>query len=399
VPDLPENPEMNIYKAKYTIERVLDELVKDYMPKLEKKFDDDEVLSKTKFTGVNVCGIDEQDTDIFERNHYINLFPNGIWGSGNSSMPDLMLDKIINLPLFLDIKKMAAQEALRLLYVGVTRAKDILVSLTYKSKGNDNSIEFLWPYSLGIGDGISAAPFGVGRGEKIIELIDCTEAYNSPITPQYRQVINKPGICEQPPLFLSPSTIDYFEDSFTKNIEAADAGNRIIDMNMFSREASDATKGTCIHDIFASYEPGDDEKAMERIGGILSGFGFHDILQEHKRQLIRSINWLYDYLTSTYGPALRTERECPLLYTLPTGQILRGEIDLLWYYKDIDGQERCILVDYKSFPGERSKLEEHTAKYYAQLSAYNAALTAAQVDVADTLVYYPVQAHIRKLIK
>jgi multidrug resistance efflux pump len=56
-------------------------------------------------------------------------------------------------------------------------------------------------------------------------------------------------------------------------------------------------------------------------------------------------------------------------------------------------------VDYKSFPGKRSELEAHTEQYYAQLSAYHKALTDAGIDVKDTLVYYPVQGHVRKLLK
>jgi ATP-dependent exoDNAse (exonuclease V) beta subunit len=93
-------------------------------------------------------------------------------------------------------------------------------------------------------------------------------------------------------------------------------------------------------------------------------------------------------------------REYPLYYPLQaTGQILRGDMDLLWFFKDEDEQEKCVLVDYKTFPGKRSELEAHTEKYYPQLSAYHAALTDAGIVVKDTLVYYPVQAHVRRLMK
>ena len=66
---------------------------------------------------------------------------------------------------------------------------------------------------------------------------------------------------------------------------------------------------------------------------------------------------------------------------------------------DKDGKEKCVLVDYKTFPGKRSELEAHTEKYYSQLSAYHAALTEAGIEVSDTFVYYPVQGHLRKLVK
>ena len=162
--------------------------------------------------------------------------------------------------------------------------------------------------------------------------------------------------------------------------------------------SSDAVKGNCIHNIFAVYKVGDTDGNLQRTTQTLTKYGFPNALLKQKEKIIESIKWLYDYLTKTYGTPTRIERECPLLYNLPTGQMLRGEIDLLWYYRAENGNEKCILIDYKTFPGRRDQLEEHTKKYYPQLSAYHAALTSAGVAVTDTLIYYPVQAHIRRLI-
>jgi ATP-dependent exoDNAse (exonuclease V) beta subunit len=169
-------------------------------------------------------------------------------------------------------------------------------------------------------------------------------------------------------------------------------------MNMFSVDASDALKGSCIHDIFAVYKPNKDIENMELITNILANYGFPNVTDGQKAKIIQSIQWLYEYLNKNYAPVTHIERECPLLYPLPTGQILRGEIDMIWYYME-DGKEKCVLIDYKTFPGKSSEIETHTEKYYAQLSAYHSALTASGVIVTDTLIYYPVQAHLRKLLK
>ena len=363
---------------------------------LWKEFVDINDLSKKKFRGVNVCEMEGQESDIFNRDYYICLFPSGIGGSGNSNLPPLMLESIIRLPLFATIMKQTQEEALRLLYVGVTRAKDILVSLTSKSK-NEGQIK--WPCSLGIGNGYSAEPFGEGYGEQLIDLVESLQADDNSEVSQYSQTTNTPGINEAPLLSLSPSTIDTFADSFTKNVQVAESEERIIDMKMFAGESSDAVKGSCIHNFFAVYKPDDDSVNLEHVTTTLTNYGFPNVLQAQKEKLIISIKWLYDFLTEAYGPATHIERECPLLYSLPTGQILRGEIDMQWYFMAEDGQEKCILIDYKTFPGKRSELEKHTEKYYAQLSAYYSALTAAGVTVADTLIYYPVQAHVRKLVR
>lgn len=364
---------------------------------LWKDFNDDMDIAKKKFCNVNVCNLNDGDRDIFERDYYINLFPSRIGGSGN--LPDKMFDAITakdgdnyEIPLYGEIKKQAQEEALRLLYVGVTRAKDILVSLTSK-----NTIS-KWPKNLDISEGISECPFGKRHKEKLVELAETMYTDDTPTLPQYQQTTNIPDINTAPLLSLSPSTISSFTNSFTRNEKVCESDERMIDMRVFSGESSDAVKGNCIHNIFAVYKVGDTDGNLQRTTQTLTKYGFPNALLKQKEKIIESIKWLYDYLTKTYGTPTRIERECPLLYNLPTGQMLRGEIDLLWYYRAEDGNEKCILIDYKTFPGRRDQLEEHTKKYYPQLSAYHAALTSAGVAVTDTLIYYPVQAHIRRLI-
>ncbi len=363
---------------------------------LWKDMNNEEDLAKKQFCGVNVCRINNQTSDIFTRQHYINLFPAGTGGSGNSKMPELMLSNIYQQPLFKDIQNRTSEEALRLLYVGVTRAKDILVALTSKKANVGDDIPSLWPANLGIGDGSSIQPFGTGYNETLVELAESIYPSAEESTKQYRCTSNTPSINDEPPLILSPSIITEFKDSFTGNVSAGMNNERIIDTKMFAGESSDAIKGTFIHNIFASYKDGDDEGNLQRTTQTIANFGFQDLLQ-YKERLLESVKWLYGYLTRTYGPYTLIEKECPLLYALPSGQVLRGEIDLLWHYKTNDGDEKCVLIDYKTFPGRNDQLEEHTKKYYVQLSAYRAALIEAGIKVADTLIYYPVQGHVRKL--
>lgn len=365
---------------------------------LWKDFEDEKALAKNMFCGVNVCDINDKETDIFSRDHYINLFPNGIGGSSNSNLPDkiqetitAMTNGVYNIPLYGDIKKRSKEESLRLLYVGVTRAKDILVALT--SKGNTR---YLWSANLGIGNGDSENPFGKELGGSLVELVEKDDTEENTIA-QYRQTTNTPNLNDAPLRSLSPSTISSYPDAFTKNEAVAESEERIIDMKVFSGESSDAVKGTCIHNIFAVYKEGDVDGNMQRTTQTLANFGFPNALYKQKELIIKSIEWLYCYLRREYGEPTRIKHELPLLYSIPSGQTLHGEIDLLWYYKDAEDKEKCVLIDYKTFPGRRDELDEHTQKYYPQLSAYYAALTAAGKEVTDTLIYYPVQGNIRKL--
>ena len=363
---------------------------------LWRKVDDNKELAEREFRGLNVLVDEDPETDVFNRGRHIVLFPFGI--GGNGSLPALMQTSIENTLLFQALKRRAKEEALRVLYVGVTRAKDILVSFTSKKQNGGESISE-WPKGLGIGNGESACPFGDGYEEILEELMESIYTNAAARVLTYNQTLNEPNLNEARPLNISPSKLESFPDSFNENIFAGESPERIIDMTMFAGEDSDAVKGTCIHNIFASFQYGDLEGNLQRITATLENFGFPNRLRAQKERIIESANWLHEFLTSAYGPATRIEKEYPLLYPLPTGQILRGEMDLLWFYQAEDGKEKCVLVDYKSFPGKRSELEAHTEQYYAQLSAYHKALTEAGIDVEDTLVYYPVQGHVRKLLK
>lgn len=340
-----------------------------------------------KVCGVNVCENDENE-DIFSRKHYINLLPSGI--DGNGSTPTLMEDNIKKLPMYDVLQKQNNEESLRLLYVGVTRAKDVLISLTSEN-------ECKWINSIGVNDTDTNHPWGKEHGAICVEHSDTYDGYIE--TVKYHPLTSKPSLNDAPLFSLSPSTIKAFSNSFTNNKECGSANERIIDMNVFEGETSDAIKGTCIHNIFACYKPNSIAESMQMASQTLVNFGFNNISTEQVTKIIDSIKWLYDFLTKNYGSPIRIERECPLQYPLSTGQVLKGEIDLLWYFKAQDGNEKCVLIDYKTFPGKCSELEAHTQQYYTQLSAYYAALTGAGINIADALIYYPVQGQVRKLLK
>lgn len=84
------------------------------------------------------------------------------------------------------------------------------------------------------------------------------------------------------------------------------------------------------------------------------------------------------------------EHEVPFRHD-NNGQVIAGEIDLLWYTAD----KECILIDFKNYPGIMSKVldsssKEFVGKYAAQLKAYEDALVAAGMTVKTMLIYYSV---------
>ena len=110
----------------------------------------------------------------------------------------------------------------------------------------------------------------------------------------------------------------------------------------------------------------------------------------------QSIENLYIYLRDKYGEPINIGHEVPF-YHKKGNQIVHGEIDLMW-----QTQEGCVLVDFKSFPGEIKSILNPESSHYAglyapQLQAYKQAIEANGIKLLDSLIYYSVQGNIVRL--
>jgi ATP-dependent exoDNAse (exonuclease V) beta subunit len=110
---------------------------------------------------------------------------------------------------------------------------------------------------------------------------------------------------------------------------------------------------------------------------------------EHQ-DIVTSIQNLYQFLESQYGPAVKIYKELPLQNFTEGEQVIRGSIDLVWETK-----VGLVVVDYKSYPGGikniTNKDDAHYAGIYApQLLTYQKMLEAAGKNVLATCIYYAV---------
>ena len=131
--------------------------------------------------------------------------------------------------------------------------------------------------------------------------------------------------------------------------------------------------GTCIHNIFAIYQPGSSRNEANALR-VIHNFGFNDTLGNIAAQIVGAIDGLYQYLTTHYGPAESIEKELPF-YHASGKHIIHGEMDMVWNY-------------HKGILGER------TQTYVPQLRAYKQALEAGNHPVEDCLIFYAVQGSI-----
>ncbi len=327
------------------------------------------------------------DDDPFAKEYYLHFYPKVIKSSnGRASVPKTLSDKIVETELYQTLKAKTVSEERRLLYVGMTRAKDYLYTF-----GRNGKYEWLKnvavenPTKDNIWENTAYIPAyeDVSKPEGDKDLVSEDE-YVMTIKPMQHSSFDK--------RYLAPSKIDRFE-GFTSHQEWSERGNKLEDRGWGKDYA---TIGSCIHDIFAVYRPDAADENHRAAVNIIGGYGLAEKMAGHADALLGSAKWLYDTLQKHYpqkeGDGIRTEY--PFQMTLDTGQTVRGEMDLLWFYTDDKG-EHCVLVDYKSYEGY--DMNEHTKKYYPQLSAYAAVLRHAGIDVTHALLYYPLHKVIHEL--
>ena len=321
----------------------------------------------------------------FAKEYYLHFYPFVLKGIRNN-IPPTLENKIVELGLYNTLESRVKSEERRLLYVGMTRAKDYLYSFGYK--GYD------WLKNAGVLNPSSKNVWGKDEFKPQVEKIEKPSDNEIPHhDDRAYSILKKPA---EHSLFkkryLSPSKIDEF-DGYASHFSWKESGTE-MDHQGWGNDY--ATIGSCIHDIFAVYHPDHQTENHAAAVNIVGGYDLSEILAGHIDALLSSADWLYRCLQKHF-PQTEEDGVCteyPFQMTLPTGQTLRGEIDLLWFYSDVNGKH-CVLVDYKTYPGV--DMHEHTKGHYAQLSAYAAALRNADVSVEHALVYYPVHGVVHEL--
>ena len=318
----------------------------------------------------------------FAKEYFIHMLPYTLKG-GNSNPSQALLDNIQQLPFYEQLRTRIQDEEKRLLYVGMTRAKDYLYTTGIDDK-------FAWLTNVGITNVAKDHVWGKENARQDITVPSDDEVQID--TPTYTSIKKPDTHTTRGKRYLSPSKLDQFE-GFTTHTEWKECGTPMDDTKLGSDYA---TIGNCIHNIFAAYQQGEDEANRKKAISIIGGYGMATQLAGHVDAILRSVQWLHNTLQSKFPQQSgnKAERELPFMMTLADGTILRGEMDLLWHYTDAKGKH-SVLVDYKSFPGVN--LHEHSKKYYAQLSAYARALKGSGIDVTHVLIFYPTHMKIHEL--
>lgn len=334
---------------------------------------DEDKLILQEIYGVHNSNVQQLGTDNLYPQRLITFLP---WLFGaKKKVPESIKPTLLEMPQINLARQRILAESARLLYVGMTRAKNnILFALAGKEP-------LKWFTQLGIEANVPTdTPTGDLLGTGIpFNLLPA-------ITPEESEAFIRPET--EPTVLKWPgerTTFALRDQQPSKQTATADAvlkkqfGARIP---LGQGTADMQAVGTCIHQIFCASQGINSPAQIVREHGLETQLPDISAIETAYKNLM-------DYLAQTYGKADTICREMGFKYT-ENGQIFTGSMDLV--YQTPQG---CVLLDYKTYPGADNTVLDPQNKHYAghyagQFNCYTRALEQAGRKVLARLVYYPV---------
>lgn len=303
-------------------------------------------------------------------------------------------------------------ELKRLLYVGVTRARDYLIT-TSLPDGHGKTQPLAWMKNV-IGSPAPAALdtpnnqtdktpvdfWGVPAHPAYYEqLADLGNTFSGLATTHVK--LDSVAISAE----TTSKTISPSNSQANYNATAAlvtDFSSHYIEHGTI-KEGESAAFGTCIHNYMAvhRWEGANNISTHKQFNIDLAKQTVenHNLKKElpQPELLTQAADTLFSYLEKKFG-AGELLRETPFTYRRNNGQLVQGEIDLIW-----ETDKECILLDFKNFPAPRPvgtnmvldpKNDHYVGKYFPQLGDYRAALTAARMNVTHVFIFYAVLGYL-----
>ncbi len=269
-------------------------------------------------------------------------------------------------------------EAKHLMYVGMTRPKEQLILATFSKNDVD-----AWLTAIGCEamDAQSDAEVIEWGGYKWNHTLFPYEAQDEILdnrldeAPQFKALKLPESRGVHKPKCVSPSKVEG-EDSTYEATKYATFAHRLTTK---AGDGKDSTIGDFIH--HAMYLWSGDRSILAPLAKEYGVEVDIDALES-------SITSFWRWMEQRYGKATATERELPFSYTNADGQVVTGEIDLVYHTNDGD-----VLVDYKTYQGNEAHLTDeghkfHAGKYSGQIALYEEALRLRGDNIRERLICY-----------
>ena len=321
------------------------------------------VEAKKAFFGVLTCNT-ASDT-------LLRLVPAAMKGFTSSIM-----DRIEENDFFQKIRLATINEAKRLMYVGMTRPKEQLILTTYGSKSGDEWLTSIGCDSIDSHSVASVINWGNATWKHL------SESYVAPELEENNVVVAEFPVLKQPAertsfdaKFVSPSKAKVTKQQYTVEQYATFAER----VSANAADGRDNTVGDFIHHVLCLWNG--DKGIIETLA---KAYG----VRVDVDAVATSISNFWKWMEKTYGKATQVDRELPFSFVNERGQLVTGEIDLVYHTEKGD-----VLVDYKTYQGSPARLTDENSdffagKYCGQLSLYEEALKRNGSIIRDRLVCY-----------
>jgi len=266
-------------------------------------------------------------------------------------------------------------EELRLLYVGFTRARDLLVLVVEKDQPHP-WLDLLKQNWFGPDKQQLTTPSGHTIPCHTRKLAPPDTSPKTVPDPEYIWFPQETTRTAKLPAQLVPSAQPPI--ALAKVVEMVSFGSPIQTAYQFE---DDTDLGDALHAIFAAeFTHLNHPKRVSAAERILKEFGCDQSIW--LEDVLRAVDVFREDLEKTFRPK-RILVEVPFSFRNPAGQLVSGFIDLL--LETVDG---WVVIDYKSFQGNKSDWEAKALSYSGQLDCYRQALEALGMKALSLWIYF-----------
>ena len=352
---------------------------------------------RTDIFGVNMEPAKEFKVEDPLANRNIRYWP---WPFGSQKKFDLIDSIIDSLPVRAIETKKAESEEQRLMYVGMTRARNGLV-LAVRKHTTKKSIDLKTGWldimknekgnkaiSLSLDTNIQEILAGSSKiPVSIFEYIwdDPNVALYNSEEKEYMPDI-KLMDKSYPPARLSPSSLEATDETDKKIWEIIDSSNFYIKIK--GKPEMDAL-GNAVHAYLSlDYANLNDDEQLIAAERILKNWGMDSFIDA--LDVLKAGNNFQKYIDERYDN-YKIFKEWPIFIRNEDNQVIQGWIDML-----LETEKGYVLIDHKDYPG--SNPEERAKQYTPQLSAYKEAVEkSTSKPVIEILIHMPVKGIVLKL--
>ncbi|HWD93556.1 MAG TPA: UvrD-helicase domain-containing protein [Verrucomicrobiae bacterium] len=325
--------------------------------------------------GVNVLKDDASKSFSFAEpleNRRLSFWP---WPFGAQEKGIPIVEKIEQGEVGKEATRAAHAEELRLLYVGFTRARDLLVLVKEKDQPHP-WLDLLGANWLRPGQNPLALPPGNTVACRTRELTPPEAVQNRVPDKEYLWFTQPSSRTPKLPAQIIPSACAPMVSA--KVAEILSFGSPI---QMSHKFEDDTDLGDALHAIFAAeFTHPNHPKRATTAERILKEFGCeHSVWLE---DVLRAVDVFREDLEKKFKPK-QILVEVPFSFRNPAGQLIAGFIDLL-----VQVTDGWLVIDYKSFQGQKADWEAKALGYSGQLDCYRQAMFAMNMKAESLWIYF-----------